>query len=79
MKPTTAEGTGDESDNGYICVSGSGHEECFAEANRLRAELEKAREVLKMLLGEVEYHEKEGHIGISVAANDARAVLEVKL
>ena len=36
-------------------------------------------EALGELLNEVEYHEKEGHIGISVAANDARDVLATEV
>lgn len=45
---TTAENTSDESNNGVNRVYGNGHEQCFAEANRLRAELEKAHELLRL-------------------------------
>lgn len=36
---------------------------------------EEALEVVRACLEELEYHEREGYTGISVAANDARALL----
>ena len=52
---TTAEGTGDETRTRlYGYVSFNGHEQCFAEANRLRDDLEKARVLLRRMHGQ--YH-----------------------